>query len=159
MSEQNGGSEPAHPMDRVTQAAGKLYDRFLSIAGANACFGEPIKVDDKTLIPAAEVMAASGFGMGYGQGQEVKEDTDENGSEGEGGGAGAGGMSRSRSVAVIVVSESGVTVEPVVDATQIAMAGIVALAFVGYWLLRLTKSAGETTTKGPSLRSFKKLLS
>jgi uncharacterized spore protein YtfJ len=144
-------------MNKVLQAVAGTYDRFLSTANANTCFGEPIQVDDKTIIPAAEVLCGSGFGMGFGKGTE--DDDDKNG-EGEGGGGGGGGFTRTRAVAVVTVSSEGVTVEPVVDATQIAMAGIAATAFVGYWLVRLMKGTTEARDvgKGPSLMSLKRLV-
>jgi uncharacterized spore protein YtfJ len=130
-------------------------DRFLSLAKADVCFGDPIRVEEKTIIPAAEVMCGAGFGAGQGEGESDQED----GATGEGAGGGGGGFVRSRSVAVVVVSPEGVTVEPVVDATQIAMAGIAATAFVGYWLLRLMKSTGgdPPREKGPSLQGIKSL--
>lgn len=148
-------NEQTNPMDKARQTVLDLYNRFLSVAKANTCFGEPIKVDDKTLIPAADVVCATGFGVGYGESDEPDE-PDERDEHNQGGGGGAGGFTRSRSVAVVVVSRDGVTVEPVVDATQIALAGIAATAFVGYWILRLMEHAGDASekSKGPSLGSF-----
>jgi len=144
--------------DQVLQAVAATYDRFLATGSANTCFGDPIQVDDKTIIPTAEVICGSGFGLGFGQGN-TDEDEEKTG-EGEGGGGGGGGFTRSRSVAVVTVSPTGVTVEPIVDATQIAMAAIAATAFVGFWLLRLMKSTNAVSdgTRGPSLKSFMGLL-
>lgn len=143
--------------DKVLQAVAATYDRFLAVASANTCFGDPIQVDDKTIIPTAEVICGSGFGLGFGKGNDTDEEKTD---EGEGGGGGGGGFTRSRSVAVVTVSPTGVTVEPIVDATQIAMAGIAAIAFVGFWLLRLMKSTSEVSDgkSGPSLKSFMGLL-
>ena len=147
-------TEQANVVDKVRHTVGDMYARFLSVACADTCFGEPVQVDDKTLIPTAEVMCASGFGAGFGKAGEHKQDE-------SGPGAGGGwGVTRSRSVAVVVVSPDGITVEPVVDATQIALAGIAATAFVGYWILRLMKKVGEVPEKGkgPSLKSFVNLV-
>lgn len=148
-------NEQLNPMDKARQTILDLYNRFLAVSKANTCFGEPIKVDDKTFIPVADVVCTTGFGVGY---RESDEPGGQDGSDehDQGGGGGAGGFIRSRSVAVVVVSRDGVTVEPVVDATQIALAGIAAAAFVGYWILRLMKHAGDTSekSKGPSLGSF-----
>lgn len=149
---QEMSSEAPEPFDKVRQTIVDIYNRFLSVARANTCFGDPIQVDDKTLIPAAEVICATGFGVGYGEADEEAQEKEAN----AGGGGGGGGFTRSRSVAVIVVSREGITVEPVVDATQIALAGVAATAFVGYWILRLMKNVGEVPEKGkgPTLRSF-----
>ena len=146
-------------MDKVLQAVDATYARFLAVAEANTCFGDPIQVDDKTIIPTAEVVCGSGFGLGFGKGKE-EDETEKEIDKGEGGGGGGGGVTRSRAVAVVTVSPTGVTVEPVVDATQIAMAGIAATAFVGYWILRLMKSTNPASDgkRGPSLKSFKSLL-
>ena len=144
-------NERNHSFERIRQTILDVYNRFLSVARANTCFGDPIQVGDKTLVPAAEVVFASGFGVGYGEGGEVEQSE-----SGAGGGGGGGGFARSRSVAVVVISKEGVTVEPVVDATQIALAGVAAAAFVGYWILRLMKNAGTVPEKGkgPTLKSF-----
>lgn len=136
----------------------RIFDQFLSAARAEACFGDPVQVGDTTIIPAADVMAGIGFGLGVGEGEERRNeegDSEEADSVGKGGG---GGGIRSRSVAVIAISRDGITVEPVVDATQIAMAGIAATAFVGFWLIRLMKGAESTKGDGPSLRSVMKTL-
>ena len=144
-------------MNKVYQIATETYDRFLSIAEANTCFGKPIQVDNKTIIPTAEVICATGFGVGYGGAEDQSEE--KSGEGGEGGGGGGGGFTRSRAVAVITVSPEGVNVDPIIDATQVAMAGIAATAFVGYWLVRLMKSTGEVSSKaGPSFKSLMGLL-
>lgn len=139
----------------------KIFDRFLSAARAEACFGDPVQVGDTTIIPAADVMAGIGFGLGFGEGEERRNeqgDSEEADSVGKGGGGGGGGGIRSRSVAVIAISRDRITVEPVVDATQIAMAGIAATAFVGFWLIRLMKGAESAKGDGPSLKSVMKTL-
>ena len=151
------GQSTTEQMDKALQSIAANYDRFLATASANTCFGDPIQVDDKTIIPTAEVICGAGFGLGVGKGTNA---ADEEKDQGEGGGGGGGGFTRSRAVAVVTVSPTGITVEPIVDATQIAMAGIAATAFVGYWLLRLMKSTDGASDgkRGPSLKSFKGLL-
>jgi uncharacterized spore protein YtfJ len=64
-----------------------------------------------------------GFGMGVGSGGSDEQ-------TGEGGGGGGGGFSLSRPVAVIVSGPDGVRVEPVIDATKIALAALTAGAFI-----------------------------
>lgn len=111
---------------------------FLSTADVSAVYGEPIEKDDALIIPAAEVVAAMGFGIGSGYGKGSDESD-----EGEGGGAGAaaggggGGRVFSRPVAVVVASPEGVRVDPVIDFTKIALAGLTASAFMLGLFLRM----------------------
>lgn len=134
----------------------KMMDRFKDIASANTCFGAPIEVGEQTIIPVADVMA--GFGAGGGSGEGTAPDDDEGTGSGEG--AGGGGFSRSRPVAVVVVAPEGVTVEPVLDVTQIAMAGVAAGAFLGFWLVRMlaVTEAPARKDKPPSLQAVVKAL-
>jgi uncharacterized spore protein YtfJ len=136
----------------------QMLKRFSATANASTCFGTPVTVDDRTLIPAAEVVAGFGAGGGGGEGKEgLEPDTGDSDGKatGSGEGAGGGGFTRVRPVAVVVVGPDGVTVEPVVDATQIAMAGVAAGAFLGFWLLRMLAitEAPARKDKSPSLKS------
>ena len=139
------------------QSIAGIFDRFISTARAESCFGQPVQVGDKTIIPAAEVVSVVGFGVGYGDMED--EGNSKKDAPGNGGGGGVGGMIRSRAVAVVVVTPDSVTIEPVIDATQVAMAGIAATAFVGYWLVRMMKATEASQARGgPSLRSVGRLL-
>lgn len=60
---------------------------------------------------------------------------------GMGGGGGGGGGASGRPVAVISVSEDGVQVEPVVDATKIALAFFTALGSMFFMLTKMRKAA------------------
>lgn len=141
------------------ETVAKIMKRFSTIASAGACFGAPMKVDDRTIIPVAEVIAGFGAGGGGGEGPDGIEpgaDASEGKTPGSGEGAGGGGFTRSRPVAVVVVAPDEVTVEPVVDATQIAMAGLAAGAFLGFWLMRMRTITGAPVRKdkAPSLKSI-----
>jgi uncharacterized spore protein YtfJ len=126
----------AMPGDRVLETIENNIDHMLDVASVEAVYGTPIKQRDTLIIPAAEVSAYMGFGMGVGSSGQ---DTESGESGGEGGGGGGGGFSLSRPVAVIVSGPDGVRVEPVVDATKIALAGITAGAFIFGMLARLGK--------------------
>jgi uncharacterized spore protein YtfJ len=67
------------------------------------------------------------------------------GEEGEdagmGGGGGGGGGASGRPVAVISISEDGVEVEPVVDATKIALAFFTAMGSMFFMLAKMRKAA------------------
>lgn len=68
---------------------------------------------------------------------------------GEGYGGGGGG--RGRPVAVIVVAADGVRVQPVLDVTRLALAGMTTGAFMAFWLARLASGTRGGRAKTPSL--------
>jgi uncharacterized spore protein YtfJ len=72
---------------------------------------------------------------------EEAAETDEGAEAGMGGGGGGGGGASGRPVAVISISEDGVVVEPVVDATKIALAFFTALGSMVFMLLKMRKAA------------------
>ena len=94
-------------------------------ANWQAAFGEPQVIDDKTIIPVAQV--GYGFGMGFGRGGQVSEEDDEPGTEGEGGGGGGGATAKP--YGVIVVTPETVYFEEVEDSSKIAVMGIIMVAF------------------------------
>jgi uncharacterized spore protein YtfJ len=95
-------------------------------ASVNATFGEPIVIEDRTVIPVAEV--TYGFGLSFGTGSD-----EESPAESEEGGGGGGGL-RARPLAVVEVTEEGVYVEPVVDEEKITIAGVVLIAWIVAWI-------------------------
>jgi uncharacterized spore protein YtfJ len=117
------------------QEAMALLKELTAIAQPGAVYGEPVSVDEHTVITASEVSVGLGFGYGMGAGTEpgsaeMEENQDaptqaqdrESAESGFGGGGGGGGASSARPVAVIHIGPEGVQVEPVVDATKIALA-------------------------------------
>jgi len=78
--------------------------------------------------PAEEATEAS-------EPEEVGEDA------GVGGGGGGGGGASGRPVAVISLSEEGVRVEPVVDATKVALAFFTALGSMFFMLMKMRNAA------------------
>lgn len=110
-------------------------DAFLSNADVDAVYGEPFEKDGNVIIPAAEIVASFGFGIGFGRGSSQDSGKPASG----GGGGGGGGQIFSRPVAVIIASSEGVRIEPVIDLTKIALAGLTAGAFMLATLLRIRK--------------------
>ena len=97
-----------------------------------------------TIITASEVAAGGGFGFGAGSGpaqigQQAPTPPSEPVTAGGGGGGGGGG-SRGRPVAAIIISADGVKVQPIVDATKIALAAIAAWISVGLMAMRLART-------------------
>jgi uncharacterized spore protein YtfJ len=134
-------------MDQVFEQADKsqaqsldTLNRLFDAAKPDVIYGKPIQQGDYTLITASEVTVGMGFGFGVGGGEGMDED-EETGGEGFGGGGGGGGGSMGRPVAVIAVGPHGVTVEPVVDATKIALAFATALGSMFLMFSRMRKAS------------------
>jgi uncharacterized spore protein YtfJ len=125
------------------QSALNRFDNFLESAGHKSVFAEPIAAEGSTVIGAAETMMGWGGGGGgsfkMGEGPIA---TDSEGPEadarppGDDFGGGAGGGAYTRPVAVIVIDDDGVRVEPVVDATKIALAAITAFGSMFFMIAR-----------------------
>jgi uncharacterized spore protein YtfJ len=113
-------------------------EKLFSAAQAKAVFGEPVVSGNYTVITASEVGAGGGFGTGMGFGPPEKQAGEASQSQkaSGGGGVGGGGASRGRPVAAIIVGPDGVTVQPVLDVTKVALSGI---AFAGTIVAMLRK--------------------
>ena len=131
-----------------TDSTEQVLGRVVTAARADTIFGQPVERGDTTVIPCSEV--AIGLGMGSGSGP-----VDEKGNQ-PGGGAGAGGSARGRPIAAIVVTQDDVRVEPIMDLTKVALAGMTTGTFMLLWLLRLVR--GTKGKKGPSFSQLKKAI-
>jgi len=110
----------------------QIMERLARAAQPDAVFGQPFERGDTVVIPCCEIALGMGAGGGTGTAQAAqKQETS------VGGGMGGGGGARGRPVAAIVISRGTVRVEPIVDATKVAMAALTTTGFVGFWLLRL----------------------
>lgn len=132
----------------VTGSVEQVMTELVRSASVNAVFGQPVEREGATIIPCSEI--AVGLGLGSGSGP-----VDERGNS-TGGGSGAGGGSRGRPVAVIVVTRDGVRVEPILDLTKVALAGLTTGAFMLLWLGRLTGLGRKG--KGPSFSQLEKAI-
>ncbi len=116
-----------------TQAeASELIGKLFDAAKPSGVFSEPVITDTCTVITASEVSV--GMGIGYGIGGNVdgqaaeaeaspeEDETPTKQGDEIGGGGGGGGAASARPVAVIKITSDGVTVEPIVDVTKIALA-------------------------------------
>ncbi|HUY99220.1 MAG TPA: hypothetical protein VMU89_02645 [Thermomicrobiaceae bacterium] len=88
-------------------------------------FGEPVTVGHYTVITAAEVATDRGLEPGSGilQPRRLLASAVIRGL--------GGGGARGRPVAVVVIGPDGVRVRPIVDATRVALAGVVASTVIG----------------------------
>lgn len=121
---------------------------------ADSVFGRPVERGGTTVIPCAEIAVGMGLGGGGGSGpvsqsQGTGEAAAVQGTAG-GEGYGGGGGGRGRPVAVIVVTADGVRVQPVLDITKLALAGLTTSAFMAFWLARLASGARGGRAKAQS---------
>jgi len=132
----NPKSQTARPLavNDAVNTVQTTMDNFLSAANVDAVYGTPIREGGNIIIPAAEVLSIAGFGLGSGSGPSGPEEKER---PGGGGGGGGGGHVLSRPVAAIVISPAGVRVEPIVDVTKIALAGLTTLGFMAAMLSRM----------------------
>ena len=110
----------------------QTFDKIIDVANVDAVYAEPIRNGDMIVVPSAEVLGVVGFGAGTGGGKDQNDN--------RGGGGGAGGWSRvlSRPVAAVVITPDNVRVEPIVDATKVALAAFTAAGFMLAMIARMS---------------------
>lgn len=114
----------------------KPIEELLARLGPKAVYGDPVQVDQVTVIPVAEVR--TGFGFGGGRGRTARA-----GSQGdveEGGGSGGGGGGRVVPRGYIRIGPDGVRFEPILDVTRLALASF---AFAAFAVYAITKALGR----------------
>src|SRR5690242_2884608 len=97
---------------------GAILDRVFQNANARMVYGEPVRHEDRTVIPVARVQARFGFGGGSGGGSAADQGT------GSGGGGGGGGQVSALPVGYIEMTSQGTRFIEIEDSTQIALAGM-----------------------------------
>ncbi len=129
-------------------------ERMIGVASAQNVFGPPAQQGDTMVIPCAEVFAGMGMGFGSGSGTESGESQE----SGTGEGGGGGGSAHGRPVAAIIITPHGVRVEPIIDITKVALAGVTAGAFTLSWLLRMQRTMSKAEKKGLSFEEAKRAI-
>jgi uncharacterized spore protein YtfJ len=121
----------------------KLFDKVLAAAQPSAVFSPPVVSGAYTLITASEVMAGGGLGFGTGTGPtstpQVNGKATTAGGIAQGSGGGGGGGSYGRPIAAILIGPDGVKIQPIADATKIALAAIAAWSSVALLAIRLAR--------------------
>ncbi len=116
----------------------KRFQELQTKAGVRSVFGEVIEVDGHKLIPVASV--AYGFGVGGGQGPKRQEKGDA-----PGGGGGGAGM-RIEPIALIEVTNGALKIQPIVNVTRIAIAGMLLSAWTVFWVTRTIRKVAAART-------------
>ena len=121
--------------DRNREQVATMVERIFGAARPGAVFSEPVTSGNYTVITAQEISSGGGFGSGGGYGSagataapsthgEVTAAKAEDVPGGGGGGMGGGGGAMGRPVAAIIIGPDGVRVEPIVDASKVAIAAL-----------------------------------
>jgi uncharacterized spore protein YtfJ len=116
-------------------------EKMVDELGVNVVFGEPIREGGVTVVPVPEVRVAFGYGYGSGRGRGEEAEGGPRTEEGSGGGSGAGG--RASAKGYIHISADGVSFEPVLDVTRLALAGIAFAAWSVFWIGRTIRVVGS----------------
>jgi uncharacterized spore protein YtfJ len=109
----------------------ELLERAQETLSGRRVFGEAIRQDGVTVIPAADVSGGGGGGGGH----------DESGQEGTGGGFGL----RTRPAGVYVIDGGEVRWQPAVDVNRLAstVAGVVVVALLCRWRIAALRGRPE----------------
>ncbi|HEY7984878.1 MAG TPA: spore germination protein GerW family protein [Ktedonobacterales bacterium] len=129
------------------QAANQTIEAIARAARPDVVFGQPIEREGVTIIPCAEIMM--GMGMGGGGGTSPATGKAE---PSEGQGIGAGGGMQGRPVAAIVIAQGTVRIEPIVDATKVALAALTTMGFMAFWVARLVATGRRPAAGGSAGR-------
>ncbi|MGH2404921.1 MAG: GerW family sporulation protein [bacterium] len=122
------GSTVEELIGRISQVHDKATPRTV--------FGDPIRVNGRTIIPVARVSYGFGFGMGRNSEREREEE------EASVGGGGGGGLSI-RPVAILEITEKETRIRPVVDLTRMLLAGMALIAWNFFWVMYTARSAAR----------------
>jgi uncharacterized spore protein YtfJ len=114
----------------------KRFQEMQTKVGVRAVFGEVIEVNGRKLIPVAGVVY--GFGMGGGQGPTRQAKDQEKAAPPLGGG-GVGGM-RAEPIAIIEVTNDTLKIQPIVNVTRVAIAGLLVGAWSVFWISRAMRN-------------------
>jgi uncharacterized spore protein YtfJ len=133
----------------------QILEKFIETARPSSVFAPPLTAGEYTVITASEVYAGIGVGFGAGGGSGPAETGEPAGDQppaeqpaadddlppgsGVGYGGGGGGVTLGRPVAAITIGPNGVSVEPIVDATKIAIALFTTLGAMALMFSRMAK--------------------
>jgi uncharacterized spore protein YtfJ len=138
------------------QTAQETIESVARAARPDIVFGQPIEREGITIIPCAEIVMGMGMGGGAGSGPNAEQAGTAGGE-----GIGAGGGMQGRPVAAIVIAQGNVRVEPIVDATKVALAALTTAGFMTLWIARLVGSAAGQRARPagpPSMRRLARAL-
>src|SRR5579864_4634910 len=117
----------------------KTIEKLAAFARPHGVYSAPVVSGAYTVITASEVFGGGGFGFGSAPASSEQPTT---ASAGEaGGGGGGGGGFYARPVASIVIGPDGVKIQPIADATKIAIAALSAWAGIAVMAMRIARAS------------------
>jgi uncharacterized spore protein YtfJ len=114
----------------------RVLARLTDLMSPTAVFGAPIERGEMTVIPVSKYSVTLGVGGGGGTGPK-QADTPAPGGEGVGGGGGATG----RPMATIIVTPQRVEIQPIIDVTRVALAGMATAVVMTFFIARTLRRA------------------
>jgi uncharacterized spore protein YtfJ len=137
----------------------EILEKFVDTARPSSVFAPPITAGEYTVITASEVYAGMGVGFGGGGGsgpggmgpageepigdqpptEQPAVEEELPAGTGVGYGGGGGGVTMGRPVAAITIGPDGVSVEPIVDVTKIAIAFFTTFGAMALMFSRMAK--------------------
>jgi hypothetical protein len=119
------------------------------LTGARMCFGKPVHVGTRTVIPVASLRTLGGFGFGRSPGPAEPEV--EPAADGENVGGGGGGLLDARPVGFIDIGPEGASYRPIPHARpRVRLTGAV-LAGLGAWAGARMVRARRPASRRPAL--------
>jgi uncharacterized spore protein YtfJ len=117
----------------------KTFEKFAAFARPHSVYSAPVVSGAYTVITASEVCGGGGFGFGSAPSPGEQSAVAAQGEAG--GGAGGGGGFYARPVASIVIGPDGVKIQPIADATKIAIVAMSAWAGVAIVAMRIARAS------------------
>jgi uncharacterized spore protein YtfJ len=122
----NEAMEQASQESLLEKVIEGIIGQVIGNAGSRTVFGDPVREEDRTIIPVARVTYRFGFGAGSGPPVNAGEPVP--------GGGGGGGDLHARPVGFIETTSSGSRFVPAIDWSQILSTG---LTFAGIGMLMM----------------------
>ncbi len=132
----------------ITEIIQQVAEKIGKTANVEACFGEPVTLDQQTIIPVASICMGGGGGGGFGQIQaEQPEDVEEGEAEEQRaqvdtGGGGGFGM-QVKPVGYIEEMDGVVRFRPIIGGHMIAILALGSLFGIGFILKMLSKRGDD----------------
>lgn len=125
----------------------KTVEKLAELARPHGVYSAPVVSGAYTVITASEVFGGGGFGFGSAPSSGEQPTTAGAGEPGGGAGGGGGGGFYARPVASIVIGPDGVKIQPIADATKIAIAAMSVWAGVAVMALRIARGSRRWNRK------------
>jgi len=125
----------------------KTVEKLAKLARPHGVYSAPVVSGAYTVITASEVFGGGGLGLGSAPSSGEQPAIAGAGEPGGGAGGGGGGGFYARPVASFVIGPEGVGIQPIADATKIAIAVMSVWAGVAVMAIRMARGSWRQTRK------------